>query len=169
MFIVDKIHKRIAHIVHGHAVRPIKIHLERQNGKYSADMLFKKGNAPRSPGPYFRGDEVVHGNMQTPGDLRHPEIEFRRIHQQHGVRLLLLHRPPYAPEYAGNPGKNSQNFHHAHDGEFLNAEDIALPGLFEPVPSHADGFKGQVAAVAFKTQGMKQFRSLNVARKVLRR
>ena len=66
---------------------------------------------------------------------------------------------------AGNPGKNSQNFHHAHDGEFLNAEDIALPGLFEPVPSHADGFKGQVAAVAFKTQGMKQFRSLNVAGK----
>ena len=159
--VIHKIHQRVAHVRHIHAVGTVEIHLKGKNGEDAPDVFLQEFYAARAPRPHLGRNEVVHGNAERVGYFRHAEVELRRVDEQHGVGPHARHFPAYAAQKAEDARQAGDDLHDAHDGKFFHAQQVFLSRAGKVVAAHAHHAK-----VAFRSdvaQGGKQRAALKVA------
>ena len=124
---INDVHQGVAHIFHSQVVTGVEIHLKGQNGNDLADIFFKKMHPPRAPGPYFGADVIIGGNAQIIGDARHPEVEFRRVHQndRRGPRGFKVTAD--IAQHAQGAGQGGKDLREAHDRKLFNAVNFGYP------------------------------------------
>ena len=136
--------------------------LKGQDAEQPFDVALEEADAPRAPRPYFRRDEVVDRDSEAVRDLRHPEIEFRGVHQHDGIGPQPGHFLFDLRKHVEGAGQGGQDFHDPHDRKRLHAEQVLLPGAGQVRAPHADGGESGVAFA----QGRQQRGGLHIAGKL---
>src|SRR4029077_17496261 len=77
----NDIHERMADEIHRPSRLAIKFLFERENYDHALHQALDDANAPRSPSPDLRTDEVGQGNPDILEPARHAEMRPRRIDQ----------------------------------------------------------------------------------------
>ena len=153
-------------VINLHSAPGVVILFKRQDDQHPFDIAPDLSDAIAAPRPDLRADVIDDALPVTMQPFRQPQVEFRPVNQNHGVRLSFAGGIAQGAKGAQEFAHRSGDFQHAHNGDFAGINQRFNSGGAHLIAARAEQFKFSLWLQ--RAQCFNQMRPVLVARSFAR-